>query len=117
MSGFLCKIVEISPYIISESDGDEIFFKLNKKRVWPQNSRYTEICKEPVKVDLSIQMDELGKVIELELWEYDNILFSSCLGRFLLSVDEVGGPFICDLSRKRDCDAKYSIKWEVVKGR
>lgn len=109
-----CRILAINPYRQTESDGDEIYLKLGKKRIWPNDASFVEVKdQESIKVNYPIRVEKLGDKVELELWEYDNILFSECIGKFDLLVDEVGGPFRTDLNIM-DASARYSIVWEVV---
>jgi hypothetical protein len=119
MESYVFKILSIYPYRLTEKGGDEIFFKFNKRRVWPIKERYKMILNEPIKINHSISIDrKLGSLIELELWEYDNFIFSRCIGKFRLYVDGVGGvggPYMCDLTEFSQSGAKYSITWELVK--
>ena len=109
-----CRILAINPYRQTESDGDEIYLKLNKKRIWPKDVNFIEVRgQDSIKVNYSIRMEILGNKVELELWEYDNILFSECLGKFSLLVDEIGGPYHTDLEIW-ESSAKYTLIWEVV---
>jgi hypothetical protein len=109
-----CRILAINPYRQTENDGDEIFLKLNKKRIWPKDVNFVEVKgQESVKVNYPIQMGKLDSKIELELWEYDNILFSECIGKFSLLVDEIGGPYHTDMETL-ESKAKYTLIWEVV---
>lgn len=109
-----CRILAINPYRQTENDGDEIYLKLGKKRIWPNDANYVEVKdQESIKVNYPIRVDKLGVKVELELWEYDNVLFSECIGKFDLLVDEVGGPFQTDLNIV-EASARYSLIWEVV---
>ena len=116
MSTFECRLMSISSYHQSESDGDEIFIKINKKKIWPEKEKYSNIDEAvPTKINHAIPLTKLEGIIEVELWEYDNIISSSCLGKFPLALSETGGPYTTDLKLTSKEFAQYSLTWEVIK--
>jgi hypothetical protein len=116
MVQFECRILTIQSYHQSESDGDEIFLKINGKKIWPTNERYITLRDaQPGKINHTISIPKLEGAIEVELWEYDNILSSTCLGQFSLVLSESGGPFNTDLKLTSKEFARYSLAWEVLR--
>jgi hypothetical protein len=116
MKKYECKILAIQVHHQTEADGDEIFLKLNNKKVWPANKAFElSNMTKSVEVNYFFDVDESCSAVDIELWEYDYIFIGSqCLGRFMLSITETGGPFTTDLSKADGVIAGYSLKWEVV---
>jgi hypothetical protein len=115
MKKYKLSIATINSYYQSERDGDEVFLKLSKKRIWPQKGGYIKMIGESSsRVNHSIEITELGGIIELELWEYDNFFSSSCLGTFKLRIDETGGPYATDLMLTSKEFAKYMLVWVLA---
>ena len=115
MKNFECRIQNINTYYQTEDDGDEIFLKLKKKKIWPEEEKYFKLTgSQPVKIDYAIPLQKLEGKIEIELWEYDNIISSKHIGTFLLSPTEIGGPFSTDLKLTSKEFARYTLVWEVV---
>ena len=107
-----CKLLRIRCYISDESDGDEVFLKLDKKKIWPTDSKYVVLSGErPINIDLR-EVEE-RTLIEVELWDYDTWTPNDKLGIFKMLVDEKGGPYTSDLVRDSGSGAKYSLEWEA----
>ena len=96
-----------------ESDGDEVFLKLNKKKVWPVESKFVKMKEGDHKVAHDIEEIDKDQTICIELWEYDFWTPNDKLGEFNMLVNERGGPFKTDLKAAKGEDAKYSLEWEV----
>lgn len=116
MANFECRLISINSFHQTESDGDEIFIKLNNKKIWPEAERYSTVSdSQPARLNHTIPLTKLEGTIEVELWEYDNIISSTCLGKFPLHLTETGGPFNTDLKLTSKEFARYSLTWEVIK--
>jgi hypothetical protein len=101
----------------TENDGDELFLKYNQMQIAPVDSKfYKNNPEHRIDVNTSIELDDLGQWIEIELWEYDFLLPNTRLGSFKLLADKTGGPYTADLMTNDGTDARYSLSWEV-KGR
>ena len=98
---------------MTESDGDEIFIKLNGKKIWPQERYFSVGNSIKVKLDCCFDIRPTQQTFEFELWEYDNIFSSQCIGRFYLRPDQIGGPFTTDLKETPGNFARYSLDWGV----
>jgi hypothetical protein len=108
----VCKILSLKSYQQNEG-GDEIFLKLGKKRIWPSQRRFVHLINSPIKINYSIGINRLGEIIELELWEYDNVISRICVGKFMLPINELGGPFVSDIRSNTTTFSKYSLLWEL----
>jgi hypothetical protein len=116
MSKYLCRLKTLVAHVQTEADGDELFLKIDGRKIWPSDNRFIRFDnKQSVEVNHLCNLDILGGFLDIELWEYDNILFSSCIGEFVLSLDEAGGPYYSDLKPSNGSKARYSLIWEVVK--
>lgn len=112
----ILKLIQLEAHFQTEQDGDEIFLKLNGKKIWPKNRSYFSCQKEVPCIQLDIVSDVKVKPeqkVNIELWENDFIFFKKKLGEFTLILDQRGGPFITDLELKCKEFARYSLMWEV----
>lgn len=115
MKTYQCKILNLKSYRATEEDGDEIYIKQSGKKIFPVAEKYFKIkSEETFKLGFSIKLNKLGSVVELELWEYDNIFSKELIGSFLLHTDEVGGPFTTDLTPLKNSMAKYCLTWGLA---
>ena len=109
-------ITKLHCYRQDEKDGDEIFIRHNKKKIWPEDSKYQRM--EEGKYDLNIVLPniEVDNKVELELWDYDFLTPNDLLGTFLFHMDKWGGPYKTDI--KTDAQGvlgKYMIEWSIKK--
>ncbi len=101
-------------YRQDEGDGDEVFLKFNKNKVWPTDSKYKKVKEGEYKIGHKIEGIDKDTTIDIELWDYDFLTPNDKLGTFTMLVNERGGPFKTDLKRAKGAeDAKYSLEWEV----
>ena len=107
-----CNILSLICRIPDESDLDEIYLKLNGKKIWPESKKYKSI--KMGKTDLNFILKDVNHSdkIEIELWDYDFISVNDFLGTFTFYLDESGGPFTTDLSKKSSQVASYSLEWK-----
>jgi hypothetical protein len=117
MKKYECRILMINVYHQTESGDDEILLKRGKKKIWPERAKYIKMEDASIKVNYAIGIGELGERLELELWEYDHIIRSHSIGKFILNINEAGGPYTTDLTRDPGTFAKYSLVWEVMRKR
>jgi hypothetical protein len=107
------KLLELNAYHFSESDGDELFIKIGKKRIWPTTTKYKKVKNNPIFIDTALDLTNTLETLKVELWEYDNIFSSECIGEFNLSPDAKGGPYIATMVRRSKTYASYALTWEV----
>lgn len=110
---FTLHLIQLNCYTQDEGDGDEIFLKLGKKRVWPIDTRFKKVKQGSVPLNIKLEGMSSEKMTELELWDYDFLTPNDKLGVFKMLVNEIGGPFTTDL-QKNVKSTKYSLEWEVI---
>jgi len=113
MADLKLHIKKLNCYIQDEGDGDEIFIKYKKERIWPLNTMYQKVNEG--EYDLSVEISALDRNshVKLELWDYDLLSPNDKLGTFNMLVNERGGPFVTDMKGSKSSGSKYSIEWEV----
>jgi hypothetical protein len=112
-----CRILSIFAYHQTETNGDEIFLKVDGKKVWPTNKRFVELPSGYLSVNSEIPIANPGDVMELKLVEFDPILPNKEIGIFPIETVEIGGPYTTDLKLQGSSYAKYSLTWEIVERR
>ena len=105
------KLLELICYRADEGDGDELFIKLNKVKVWPQDGKYIKVSEGSTKLKANVAI-ELGNEIVLELWDYDILSPNDKLGEFRMIADQRGAEFKTDLGANKS-GAKYTLRWEL----
>lgn len=108
------KLLELNAYHFSESDGDELFIKIGKKRIWPPTEKFEKVNTKAINLNMSVDLSNPIDRLKLELWEYDNIFSSECIGEFNLCPDTKGGPYITTMARRSKTYASYTLTWEVL---
>lgn len=101
-------------YLQAERDGDEIFLKYKDEKIAPAQGTFLRISKDPVPLDVEIELDKAQKWVELELWDYDHFSPNDSLGTFKLLVDQVSDNFTAELIREKDSDARYVLNWSII---
>jgi hypothetical protein len=112
----ILQLIQLDAHFQTEQDGDEIFLKLNGKKIWPKNRSYFSCQREVPHIQLNIEKDVKvtpEQKVSIELWENDFLFFKKKLGEFTLILDQRGGPYITDLQLKSKEFARYSLMWEV----
>lgn len=107
------KLINLNCYRQDESDGDEVFLKYGKNKIWPEDTKYVKVQEGSYKVQVDLNEIGNGSMISIELWDYDFLTPNDKLGEFSMLVNERGGPFTTDLKATGSQDAKYSLEWEV----
>ena len=108
----VCKILSLICRIPDEANLDEIYLKLNGKKIWPESKKYKSV--KMGKTDLNFILKDVnhGDKIEIELWDYDFLSPNDFLGTFTFYLDDPGGPFTTELSKKDSQVASYSLEWK-----
>lgn len=101
-------------YLQTEEDGDEIFIKYNDQKIAPKDAKYFKTTKEPLPLNVEIELGNEQKWVVLELWDYDRFSPNDCLGKFKLLVDEVAEDFSTELHREKLSEGRYVLHWSVV---
>ena len=103
-------------YLPDESDGDEIFLKMNGEKIWPKNKAFEIIDNGTIELEMELKdLKKIDKVV-VELWDYDLISRNDHLGNFEFVIDKPGGPFNTDLmvNLREGNSARYNLKWHIV---
>lgn len=108
------RLESLVAYRQSESDGDEIFIKYKDEKIVPNDAKFLRMAKDPVGLNVEIELDSDEKWVELELWDYDRFSPNDILGKFKLLVDQVAETFTAELVREQDSDGKYILNWSVI---
>ena len=108
------RLESIVSYLQTERDGDEIFIKYKDKKVVPAEGKFVKMSKDPIRLDIEIELDKNEKWVELELWDYDHFSPNDSLGTFKLLVDQTSDSFTAELVRNKDSDARYVLNWTVI---
>ena len=110
------QLIQLQAHFQTEQNGDEIFLKMQGKKIWPLKKSFFACLKEATQIQLNIEKQVEVKPnhkVSIELWEHDFLFFKKKLGEFSLLIDQPGGPFITDLQLKSKEFARYSLMWEV----
>lgn len=101
-------------YLQTEENGDEIFIKYKDKKIVPEDNKYFKMTKDPVPLNVEIELGDDQKWIVLELWDYDRFSANDNLGKFKLLVDEVSENFSTELHRDKQSESRYVLHWSVI---
>ena len=108
------RLESLVAYRQSERDGDEIFIKYKDEKIAPKDAKFLRLAKDPLTLNVEIELDNDQKWVELELWDYDRFSPNDSLGKFKLLVDQVAETFTAELVREKDSDGKYILNWSVI---
>ena len=108
------RLESLVSYLQTEEDGDEIFIKYKDEKVVPADGKFVKMTKDPVPLNVEIEIDRMEKWVELELWDYDRFSPNDSLGKFKLLVDKTSETFSAELVREKDSDARYILNWSIV---
>ncbi len=108
------KLLKIHCYIPDESDADEVYLKMNGKKIWPVNgNKYESMKDNSFPLDLEFKVEKGSKNL-IEIWDYDVISADDLLGTVEIKADQAGGPFNADMVQKETDHAKYSLEYEIM---
>ena len=109
------RILNLNCYTTGESKDDEVFLKLNGKKIWPETSKYRTMKMDKAEVRVEIPDLDKGVMIEIELWDFDLLSRNDLLGSFKLQADRQGGPFVAEMIRNVEESgvARYNMDWEI----
>ncbi len=109
------KIDAIICNVPDESDKDEIFLKIDGKKIWPAKSKFMKIGVDEV-LDINLIENLEGDWIELELWEFDYTSRNDHLGSFHLDLTQGAGHYGTILSNNTEVseEADYMLNWEIL---
>lgn len=108
------RLESLMAYLQTEEDGDEIFIKYNDEKIAPKDAKYFRMTKEPVPLNIEVELGDDQKWVVLELWDYDRFSPNDNLGKFKLLVDEVSENFSTELHRDKQSEGRYVLYWSVI---
>jgi hypothetical protein len=102
-------------YFVEEWNHDDVYLKLNDKKIWPEQKRQM-----PIKMDtttaLDVKINNLSPddMVKIELWDWDLLSTDDLLGVFTINVSP-GGPYTTDMvpNLEETKKAKYTLEWEI----
>ncbi len=107
-----CTLLKLHCYLSDEGDKDEVFLKLEGKKIWPEKAKYLKADKDEVEINVNFEAAD-GDAVVLELWDYDLLSPNDKLGEFRFQLLSKGGPYRTDLKKEKESSAKYSLEWEL----
>ena len=111
----LLRVKNIYCYITDETGFDDVYLKVNGKKIWPKNRRFYPVRPGRTKVNVDLGDFDKNTSLEIEVWDFDYISRNDLLGKVLVFLDEPGGPYTTDMIQNQEetLKAKYSIEWEI----
>ena len=97
-----------------EIDKDEMFLKMDGKKIWPEGEKYHRVdTGDKAEVGMELQLKEGWN--EIELWDFDYVSLNDKLGRFKFKVDNEPGKYSTSMEvLERDSTASYLLFWEIL---
>lgn len=112
LSQIKCRLITVKCYRASEHDGDEIYLKVDNKKIWPARPFAKIKPDEEFIVNLDIISDGRG-FVRIDLWEKD-FFSDDLLGFFQFASVGAKGKFSTDLTPcNKDNPARYVLTWEM----
>ena len=107
------KLVNLHCYISDEGDADEVFLKMDGKKIWPKKGKYVSMKDKSAPIDIEFKVDK-GSSFDIEVWDYDFWSPNDLLGIIKIDASQAGGPFTSAMEKKEKGDAKYALEYEVL---
>ena len=103
-------LVSITCMNTDETDKDEIFLKVDEKKIWPLKQKFYPI---DIDEDVSIQLKLNVSVglCNIELWEFDFIGSNELLGSFEFKTDKTGS--YSEMMSNHKGDSSYILNYEI----
>lgn len=104
------KLASITCMQTDESDKDEIYLKVNGKKVWPVKEKFYPIdTDEEATIQLGFNVSKAS--YSIELWEFDFIGRNELLGAFEVDIREPGS--YSEMMSNLKGEASYVLNYEV----
>lgn len=103
-------------YFVEEEKYDDVFLKYKGKKIWPVKKKQQSIMMDTsTPLGVEIKGLDVGREVEIELWDYDWLSSNDLLGVFKMVIGNAVGIFSTDMTRniKETTKAKYTLEWEV----
>ena len=108
------KLKSIICILNDEIDKDEVYLKLDGKKIWPEGAAYKAIDNGE-KTSVEIQFEYPEGEMKIELWDFDYMSRNDLLGTFTMKIDENKGNYNTSMKLKdMHSTASYILDWAVV---
>ncbi|MFK7954141.1 MAG: hypothetical protein AB8B73_14930 [Ekhidna sp.] len=96
-----------------EIDKDEMYLKINGKKIWPEGELYHRVDTGDVaKVDLELDVSDGWN--EIEVWDFDFVSLNDLLGVFKFKADTTPGQYSTSMTLlEKNSTASYLMVWEI----
>ena len=97
-----------------EIDKDEMYLKMNGKKIWPHGELYHRVDTGDI-TDVNIDLDVSEGWNEIEVWDFDFVSLNDKLGVFKFKVDHEPGKYSTSMTLlERNSTASYMLFWEIL---
>lgn len=95
-----------------EVDKDEVYLKLDGKKIWPAGM-YKQI-NSGEKIDMNLSFQHSDEQMRIELWDFDFLSKNDLLGAFTIAPHGERGNFTVSMLPEREgTTASYILEWEA----
>jgi len=107
------KLNSLQCILNDEVDKDEVYLKLDGKKIWP-SGLYKQINSgETLRLNVSFEHDE--EEINIELWDFDYLSKNDHIGSFVIVPHGDRGKFNASMKLHREgSTASYLLEWEAA---
>ena len=105
-------IKAIHCHIPDEADADEVYLKLDGKKIWP-SAKYQSMQSGREEVELEYLVEK-GGVHTIEVWDHDNFSRNDLLGTLKVDTSSSGGPYMGEVKPHKGSQSRYSIEYEIL---
>jgi len=107
-----CRLTSIKCYRASEAGGDEIYLKVDNKKIWPSRPFAKIRPSDETPINIDVFSDARG-FIRIDLWGRD-FFTDDLLGFFQFVSVGAKGKFSTDLTPcNKDVPPRYVLTWEM----
>ena len=97
-----------------EIDKDELYLKMDGKKIWPAGNRYYRVDTGD-RVDVGLEIEVAEGWNEIEVWDYDYTSRNDLLGAFKFNVHDAPGDYSTSMTLlEKDSTASYYLYWEIL---
>ena len=106
------KLRSLQCILNDEVDKDEVYLKLDGKKIWP-SGLYKQINSGD-KVDMNLSFEHSDEKMRIELWDFDFLSKNDLLGSFTITPGGERGAFTANMMLEREgSTASYMLEWEA----
>ncbi len=106
------KLHSLQCILNDEVDKDEVYLKLDGKKIWP-HGLYKQINSGD-KVAVNLSFDHTDEKMEIQLWDFDYLSKNDHIGTFIIYPHGEEGKFTASMRLDRPgSTASYLLEWEA----